>query len=85
MPFDYTSAKIDWNAIPELVHPLGGKLPPERLDKKCQQLENLTAAVTAMARPGQVDFCSGGGHFLELRSAPAPTLKNGVPLPYHSF
>ena len=64
MPFDYTSAKIDWNALPELVHPLGGQLPPERLDKKCQQLENLTAAVKAMARPGQVivDFCSGGGH-----------------------
>lgn len=64
MPFDYTSSKIDWNALPELVHPLGGQLPPERLDKKCQQLENLTAAVKAMARPGQVivDFCSGGGH-----------------------
>jgi len=64
VPFDYTSDKIDWNALPELVHPLGGQLPPERLDKKCQQLENLAAAVKAMARPGQVivDFCSGGGH-----------------------
>ena len=64
VPFDSSPAKIDWNALPELVHPLGGQLPPERLDKKCQQLENLTAAVIGMARPGQiiVDFCSGGGH-----------------------
>ena len=34
VPFDSSPAKIDWNALPELVHPLGGQLPPERLDKK---------------------------------------------------
>ena len=34
VPFDYTSAKIDWNALPELFHPFGGQLPPERFDKQ---------------------------------------------------
>ena len=64
VPFDCTANKIDWNSLPELVHPLGGQLPPDRLDRKCEQLENLALAVKNMACPGQVivDFCSGGGH-----------------------
>ena len=64
VPFDCTVNKIDWNSLPELVHPLGGQLPPDRLDRKCEQLENLALAVKSMARSGQVivDFCSGGGH-----------------------
>ena len=61
--------KIDWDSLPHLVHPLGGQLPVERLEKKCQQLENLTLAVLSLRPgPGQVivDFCSGGGHLAIL-------------------
>ena len=60
--------KINWTSLPELVHPLGGELPPERLEKKCQQLENLASAVNTIYSPGDVivDFCSGGGHLAIL-------------------
>jgi hypothetical protein len=59
---------FDWASLPDLVHPLGGQLPPERLEKKCQQLENLVAAVQCLYRAGDVivDFCSGGGHLAIL-------------------
>ena len=59
---------LEWSALPDLVHPLGGHLPPERLEKKCQQLENLAGAVMSLHRPGDVivDFCSGGGHLAIL-------------------
>ena len=52
---------IDWTSLPELVHPLGGELPKERLEKKCQQLENLASAIDAIYHTGDVivDFCSG--------------------------
>ena len=52
---------IDWTSLPEQVHPLGGELPKERLEKKCQQLENLASAVDAIYHTGDVivDFCSG--------------------------
>lgn len=61
-------ANLDWDNLPELVHPLGGHLPPERLDKKCQQLENLAIPVLELVQPGNtiVDFCSGGGHLAIL-------------------
>lgn len=67
VPYDFTH-KIDWDSLPELVHPLGGELPQDRLEKKCQQLENLASAVLSIAQPGQVlvDFCSGGGHLAIL-------------------
>jgi len=37
------------------------ELPEKRVPRKCEQLENLAAAVRAIARPGDVivDFCSG--------------------------
>lgn len=59
---------IDWASIPHLAHPLGGELPPERLEKKCQQLENLAAAVQSVYKENDVivDFCSGGGHLAIL-------------------
>ena len=65
---------IDWTAYPPLVSPLeGGKLPPERAIKKCQQLENLALSVLQLVRTREqstpikiVDFCSGGGHLAIL-------------------
>ena len=45
---------IDWNALPQLVHPVGGELPIKRLEKKCQQLENLAAAVMSIYQKGDV-------------------------------
>ena len=45
---------MDWNALPELVHPLGGELPLKRLEKKCQQLENLAAAVLSIYQKGDI-------------------------------
>jgi hypothetical protein len=55
---------IDWSTLPRDVHPMGGELPPDRVAKKCHQLENMTSAVLRLARTGDtiVDFCSGGGH-----------------------
>lgn len=55
---------IDWPSIPKDAHPEGGHLPASRLDRKREQLENLTRAVMTIAKPGDVivDFCSGSGH-----------------------
>nr|XP_038034341.1 glutathione S-transferase C-terminal domain-containing protein isoform X2 [Anas platyrhynchos] len=41
-----------------------GKMSSDRALRKQQQLNNLVAAVTKLAKPGDVivDFCSGGGH-----------------------
>ncbi|XP_041340193.1 glutathione S-transferase C-terminal domain-containing protein [Pyrgilauda ruficollis] len=41
-----------------------GKMSRDRALRKQQQLNNLVAAVTKLAKPGDliVDFCSGGGH-----------------------
>ena len=41
---------------------LAGDLPGDRLERKCQQLENLAHAVISMAKTEDVivDFCSGG-------------------------
>lgn len=54
---------INWSEVPDGVHP-GSDLPKNRLQRKCEQLENLITAVLELARPGDiiVDFCSGGGH-----------------------
>ncbi|CAG4951597.1 unnamed protein product [Colias eurytheme] len=55
---------VDWDTIPSGANPSAGHLPVERVNRKSQQLENLTLAVTAMAKEGDliVDFCSGSGH-----------------------
>lgn len=39
-----------------------GEVPLKRVERKCQQLENLVTAVHEVAKPGDtiVDFCSGG-------------------------
>ena len=60
--------EVNWKSLPDLVHPLGGELPPERLEKKCQQLQNLASAVRDIYEVGDVivDFCSGGGHLAIL-------------------
>lgn len=55
---------VNWSSLPRDVHPMGGELPPDRVEKKCHQLENMTSAVLKLAKDGDivVDFCSGGGH-----------------------
>jgi len=65
--------KLDWNQMPDLVHPLhGGKLPIDRAGKKCEQLESLALAVLSLVECREsknltiVDFCSGGGHLAIL-------------------
>ena len=59
--------RLNWDEMPALIHPLhGGKLPPERADKKCDQLENIALAVIDLVKRRSeenvtvVDFCSGG-------------------------
>ncbi len=39
-----------------------GDLPQKRVRRKCEQLENIVAAVKHLVQPGQVvvDFCAGG-------------------------
>lgn len=56
--------EFDWGAVPYEAHPEGGHLPPFRLERKGQQLQNLAKAVLKVAKPGHtiVDFCSGSGH-----------------------
>lgn len=55
---------FDWSAIPYEATPEGGSLPPARLKKKQQQLENMCKSVLKLAKVGNiiVDFCSGSGH-----------------------
>ncbi|ESO93684.1 hypothetical protein LOTGIDRAFT_104845, partial [Lottia gigantea] len=55
---------INWNDLPLSAHPQEGAVPQKRIERKCQQLENLVTAVVKLAKPGNiiVDFCSGGGH-----------------------
>lgn len=55
---------LDWEALPLLARPEGGDLPPSRLERKRQQLENVAGAVLRLAKLGDVivDFCSGSGH-----------------------
>ncbi|XP_076329300.1 glutathione S-transferase C-terminal domain-containing protein isoform X1 [Tachypleus tridentatus] len=59
-----TDYGLDWSQLPAAVHPSGGDLPKPRLERKCQQLENMVWSVLDLAVSGQtiVDFCSGGGH-----------------------
>ncbi|XP_025085761.1 glutathione S-transferase C-terminal domain-containing protein-like [Pomacea canaliculata] len=56
--------QLDWKAFPSAVHPREGEVPLKRVERKCQQLENLATAIQEVARPDDiiVDFCSGGGH-----------------------
>ncbi|KFO97008.1 Glutathione S-transferase C-terminal domain-containing protein, partial [Calypte anna] len=55
---------LDWTSLPSAVSPGEGKMSGDRALRKQQQLNNLVAAVTKLAKPGDVivDFCSGGGH-----------------------
>ncbi|XP_058048858.1 glutathione S-transferase C-terminal domain-containing protein isoform X2 [Ahaetulla prasina] len=55
---------LDWDSLPGAVNPGKGKMSADRALRKQQQLNNLIALVTKLAKPGDVivDFCSGGGH-----------------------
>lgn len=55
---------LPWTTYPPAVHPQDGALPPSRLERKCQQIENIVGEVIRLSKPGDivVDFCSGGGH-----------------------
>ncbi|XP_029015645.2 glutathione S-transferase C-terminal domain-containing protein [Betta splendens] len=55
---------LPWDSLPAAINPNEGKMSDVRADRKRQQLNNLVAAVTQLARPGHtvVDFCSGTGH-----------------------
>ncbi|XP_051559229.1 glutathione S-transferase C-terminal domain-containing protein isoform X2 [Myxocyprinus asiaticus] len=63
-PHPCPSWTLDWESLPVAVNPTEGKMSDARAIRKQQQLNNLVAMVTEMARPGHivVDFCSGGGH-----------------------
>ncbi|XP_042341610.1 glutathione S-transferase C-terminal domain-containing protein [Plectropomus leopardus] len=55
---------LPWDSLPEAINPTEGKMSNIRAVRKRQQLNNLVAMVTELARPGYtvVDFCSGTGH-----------------------
>ncbi|NXY42030.1 GSTCD protein, partial [Ceuthmochares aereus] len=63
-PHPCPSWTLDWTNLPSAVSPGEGKMSRDRALRKQQQLNNLVAAVTQLAKPGDVivDFCSGGGH-----------------------
>jgi len=58
------SVSLDWSGMDLLVNPSEGDLPAARLQRKCEQLENMVAALRLVAKPNDVivDFCAGGGH-----------------------
>lgn len=60
----HLSIALPWAAYPSAVSPQEGSLPPSRLTRKCQQLENIVHEVRGICKPGDriVDFCAGGGH-----------------------
>ena len=49
-------------ALDVIAFLVAGEVPVKRVERKCQQLENLVTAVLEVAQPGDVivDFCSGG-------------------------
>jgi hypothetical protein len=65
---------FNWNDVPVLAHPEGGRLPKSRRERKCQQLSSMAIEVMKVVEEkGKrnqdssssiriVDFCSGGGH-----------------------
>uniref|UniRef100_A0A3P9NHR8 Glutathione S-transferase C-terminal domain-containing protein n=1 Tax=Poecilia reticulata TaxID=8081 RepID=A0A3P9NHR8_POERE len=55
---------LPWDRLPAAINPTEGKMSDIRAVRKMQQLNNLAAMVTELARPGDtiVDFCSGTGH-----------------------
>nr|XP_046272863.1 glutathione S-transferase C-terminal domain-containing protein [Scatophagus argus] len=55
---------LPWDSLPSAINPTEGKMSNIRAVRKRQQLNNLVAMVTELARPGYtvVDFCSGTGH-----------------------
>ncbi|GAA6214823.1 glutathione S-transferase C-terminal domain-containing protein [Lates japonicus] len=55
---------LPWDSLPGAINPAEGKMSNIRAVRKRQQLNNLVAMVTELARPGYtvVDFCSGTGH-----------------------
>ncbi|XP_072241098.1 glutathione S-transferase C-terminal domain-containing protein [Leuresthes tenuis] len=55
---------LPWDSLPGAINPAEGKMSNIRAVRKMQQLNNLVAMVTELARPGHtvVDFCSGTGH-----------------------
>uniref|UniRef100_A0A8C2XR45 Glutathione S-transferase, C-terminal domain containing n=1 Tax=Cyclopterus lumpus TaxID=8103 RepID=A0A8C2XR45_CYCLU len=55
---------LPWDSLPEAINPTEGKMSNIRAVRKRQQLNNLVAMVTELAKPGYtvVDFCSGTGH-----------------------
>ncbi|CAJ1052379.1 Glutathione S-transferase C-terminal domain-containing protein [Xyrichtys novacula] len=55
---------LPWDSLPAAINPTEGKMSNIRAVRKRQQLNNLVAMVTELARPGYtiVDFCSGTGH-----------------------
>ncbi|OAD57599.1 Glutathione S-transferase C-terminal domain-containing protein like protein [Eufriesea mexicana] len=55
---------LDWSSIPFDATPEGGSLPPTRLKRKHEQLQNMCKPVIKLAKAGDiiVDFCSGSGH-----------------------
>lgn len=58
------AVSLAWSSFPAAVNPEEGELPLSRLERKCQQLENIVSAVQFVAKDGDVivDFCAGGGH-----------------------
>ncbi|XP_061626739.1 glutathione S-transferase C-terminal domain-containing protein [Phyllopteryx taeniolatus] len=55
---------LPWDNLPDAINPTEGKMSSIRTVRKKQQLNNLVAMVTQLAKPGYtvVDFCSGTGH-----------------------
>ncbi|XP_078808448.1 glutathione S-transferase C-terminal domain-containing protein isoform X6 [Oryzias latipes] len=55
------SWNLPWDSLPSAINPTEGKMSNIRAIRKMQQLNNLIAMVTDLARPGDtiVDFCSG--------------------------
>ncbi|XP_054634689.1 glutathione S-transferase C-terminal domain-containing protein [Dunckerocampus dactyliophorus] len=63
-PHPHPEWTLPWDSLPDAISPTEGKMSNIRTIRKKQQLNNLVAMVTQLAKPGHtvVDFCSGTGH-----------------------
>ncbi|OQR92230.1 glutathione S-transferase C-terminal domain-containing protein [Achlya hypogyna] len=61
---DATEATIPWPELPAGIHPKDGHLPPQRIQNKRHQVENLAVFLQSILRDGDVvvEFCAGSGY-----------------------
>lgn len=73
-------AGFDWSAAPPGVDPADGGVPPERVERKRQQLGFMLSVLARIVRPGDVivDFCGSSGHLALPIAAAFPSCQTVI-------